>query len=253
MKKRLVDQHTIQGLRHVLLKARGPSQGAEEDYEKAYDFWLEMWRSTFAEVNADITLRSDTFLTQREVSAIFLHDQVIALMMYDFRDLRLKAHRDLSYFHQYPPEVLNLLASKGYDQVMTLGQMTVHPDWRRSKVGPFMSELLASISIKRFLGSTAPVMLAITRNDRGTQGLGYRFGAVPLAEGHEAYGIPSDAIVIYRDKATGSDMPGMNEIADRLWHGTRVARLFSEMPPGLAKERAENEVVVLMPGAVRVR
>lgn len=241
-----IDKQTLQSLRHVLLKARGPGQGTEEDYDKAYSFWLEMWRSTFSEVHADINLQSDLFVTQREVSAIFLRDQVIALQMFDFRDLRLKAHRDLSYFQQFPSEVLTLLLDQGYQQIMRLGQMTVHPDWRRNKVGPFMSELLGGIAINRFLGSTASVMIAITRNDRGTQDLGYSYGAVPLRQGHEAYGIPSDVIAIYRDKARATSMPGMVPVVERLWRETTVARLFSDLPPALSKDAAENDLVVVV-------
>ncbi|MFT3926260.1 MAG: hypothetical protein QM778_27185 [Myxococcales bacterium] len=247
-----IDKQTVQSLRHVLLKARGPGRGTEEDYDKAYSFWLEMWRSTFSEVQADINLQSDMFLTQREVSAIFMGDQVVALQMFDFRDLRLKAHRDLSYFRHFPSEVLKLLLDQGYEQVMSLGQMTVHPDWRRNKVGPFMSEVLAGIAINRFLSTSAAVMVAITRNDRSTQELGYRFGAVPLRRGHEAYGIPSDVIVIQRDKAKGTEMAGMATIIDRLWRESRVARLFSDLPPALNRNTADNDLDVVLVNESRI-
>ena len=102
----------------MLLKARTPGVGTEGDYEKAYEFWLEMWRRTFSEVDPDIQLNSDLFVTQREVSAVFLHDQVIALMGYDFRDIGLKAHRDLSYFRNYPTEVLDELQREVGGQLM---------------------------------------------------------------------------------------------------------------------------------------
>jgi len=232
----LIDKETVQSMRHVLLKARGPGRGTEEDYDKAYSFWLEMWRSTFSEVHADINLQSDLFVAQREVSAIFLRDQVIALQMFDFRDLRLKAHRDLSYFQQIPSEVLTLLLDQGHQQIMRVGQMTVHPDWRRNRVGPFMSELLGSMAIHRYLGSTVSVMIALTRNDRGMQDLGYRFGAVPLRQGHEAYGIPSDVIAFFRDKARTTSVPGIAPIVERLWRELiRVPLLHAQI-----RERVRN-------------
>jgi hypothetical protein len=243
---RQVDERTIRSLRHVLLKARGPGRGTELDYEKAYAFWLEMWRSTFAEVDPSISLTSDTFVNQRELSAVFLRDQVIGLMMYDFRDLRSRAHRDLGYFQHFPRDVVDQLGRYGQGQVMMMGQLTVHPDWRRSKVGPIMSDLLVGLSVKRFLSSAAPVMVAFTRNDRGTQHLGYRFGAVPLREGHEAYGIRSDVIAFYRDRMVDSSLPGLAELTDRLWTDTSVARLFSNMPPALEKSEADNDLVVML-------
>jgi hypothetical protein len=248
-----LDERTTRSLRHVLLKARNPVVGTEGDYEKAYGFWLEMWRSTFSEVDPDIELHSDTFVTQREVSAIFLRDQVIALMMYDFRDLSLRAHRDLSSFKYYPAEVLDVLQHDVKGPVMMAGQFTVHPDFRRGQGGPFMSELLAGIALKRFLGSTTQVMIAFTRNDRGMQDLCYRYGAVPLRKGLSAHGIPSDVIAFYRDRIIDSAVPGMAEHVDRLWYGTNVARLFSDLPPALRREPAENDMVVLMNEAMRGR
>jgi hypothetical protein len=240
--QRQIDDDVLDSLRHVLLKARRPGVGTEDAYEKAYDFWLEMWRNAFAQVNPEILLQSDRFVTQREVSAIFLKDEVIGLAMYDFRDLRLKAHRDLSYFQHYPAEALNLLRDQGHEQVMILGQMTVHPEWRRARVGSFMTDLLAGIAVKRFLDSAAPGMLAITRNDRSMHELGYRFGAVPLCRGHEAYGIPSDVVVVHRERALESNLPGLAELIQRVWQRTSVARQFSDLPPSL-ELRAEEIVI----------
>ncbi len=247
------DERTFRSLRHVLLKARSPEQGTEGDYEKAYAFWLDMWRTTFAEVDPDIELHSDTFVTQREVSAIFLRDQVIALMMYDFRDLNLRAHRELSSFKYYPADVLDRLRHEMKGPVMMAGQFTVRPDWRRGYGGPFISEVLAGIAVKRFMGSTVPAMIALTRNDRGMQDLCYRYGAVPLRTDVNAHGIPSDVIAFYRENVRDSAVPGMAELVDRLWYNTSVTRLFSDLPPALRREPAENDVVLLLDKTAGVR
>jgi hypothetical protein len=243
-----VEDETIRALRHVLLKSRDPAEKVRE-YEKAYAFWLEMWSSTFSEVEPDKTLHSDPFLTLRELSAIFLRDQVVGLMMYDFRDLRVRAHRDLSYIKHYPPEALARLDAQGHYRVMQGGQLTVHPDWRRSKVGTFMSELLVGLSMKRFLASDASVMIAFTRNDRSTQELAYRYGAAPLCTGHTAYGIQSDVIAFYRGQVQESPVPGIQPLVDRLWSTTTVPRSFSNLPPALASD-AEHDLKVVWEGDV---
>jgi hypothetical protein len=236
----------IDSLRHVLLKAREPAPGSERDYERAYAFWLSMWRDTFANVNPNLTLHSDVFLRHREVSVVLSDDQAVGLMMYDFRDLRVRAHRDLSAFAHYPEEVIAALRADGHERVMLMGQLTVHPNWRKQRVGPFMSDALVGLSIKRFLESDSTVMIAFTRNDRGTQKLGYRFGAVPLRENHAAHGIPSDVIAFRRDRVKECPLPGMQEIIERLWLRTCVTPHFSNLPKAL-KVPAANEALAIFP------
>src|ERR1044071_8463796 len=102
--------------RHSLLKAREPAAVFEAAYEKAYAFWLDMWRETFATVEPDLTLHSDVFLRHREMSAIFLEVRPIGLIMYDFRDLTVRARRDLSYFKHYPQDLLDQLRDQGHPQ-----------------------------------------------------------------------------------------------------------------------------------------
>jgi hypothetical protein len=223
-------QTSLDALSHVLLKAREPSPGQERAYDQAYAFWLAMWRDTFASVEPTLTLHSDVFLRHREVSAIFLHGEPIGLIMYDFRDLNVRAHRDLSYFQHYPSEILEELQARGDGQVMLMGQLTVHPRWRRQSVGPFMSDALVGLSVQRFLASDASTMITFTRNDRGTQKLGYRFGASALKQGHQAHGIDSDVLAFYRDQVRDCPTPGMPDIISRLWRETQVAPRFSNLP-----------------------
>jgi hypothetical protein len=240
-----IDPGTIQSLRHVLLQARSPGPGTETDYERAYAFWFAMWRSTFAEVAPDTVLHSDAFLTQREVSVVLQGERVLGLMMYDFRDLRLKAHRDLGYFSHFPADVIETLKSQGHAQVMMTGQLTVHPDFRKTHAGPFMSDLLMGLSVKRFLSSSLSCKLAFTRNDRGVQDLCYRFGALPLRRGHSAYGLPCDLVAFYRDRACEGNLPGLANVVDRLWATTNLTSLFSALPPALNERPAANDVVVV--------
>jgi hypothetical protein len=226
-------QTSLDSLRHVLLKAREPALGHEHAYEKAYAFWLEMWRDTFAAVQPTLTLHSDVFLRHREMSVIFLEEDPIGLIMYDFRDLSVRAHRDLSYFQHYPLEVVEELRTRGHCQLMLMGQLTVHPRWRRQSVGPFVSDALVGLSIKRFLASEASTMITFTRNDRSTQRLGYSFGAAALRQGHEAHGIASDVLAFHRDTVCECPTPGMAEVIARLWLDTQVAQRFSNLPASL--------------------
>jgi GNAT superfamily N-acetyltransferase len=237
------DEKSVHALRHVLFKARAPIPGLEREYELAYDFWLSMWRSTFREVGAAVELHSDVFLLHDEVSAILQGDRVVGLMLYDYRDLRVTAHRDLSNFSHYPPGTLEHLQSQGVHRVMLAGQLTVHPEWRRSRVGPFMSETLTSLAIKRFLSSHATAAIAFTRNDRNTQELAYRLGAMPLRKGHRAYGIASDVVAFYRDRVRESPTPQVACAVNRLWERTPAPQYFARLPAAFT-HRAENTQVI---------
>lgn len=235
-----LDETAVRALRHVLFKTRAPAKGLAGEYERAYAFWRTMWQSTFREVNADVELHSDVFLMHDEASVVLLGDQAVGLMLYDYRDLRVSAHRDLSYFRHYPPDTIETLQAQGVYQVMLAGQLTVHPDWRRRRVGPFMSEALVSLALKRFLSSKFDAMIAFTRNDRNTQELAYRLGARPLRQGHSAYGIASDVVAFYPERVRESPLPQVAGAVRRLWQQTRVPRLSSSVPPALKYRRADN-------------
>jgi GNAT superfamily N-acetyltransferase len=238
--KGLIDDDAVRALRHVLLKTRAPVKGLADDYERAYAFWHTMWQSTFREVNADVELHSDVFLMHDEASVVLLGDQPVGLMLYDYRDLRVAAHRDISFFTHYPPDTLEALQAQGVCQVMLAGQLTVHPDWRRRRVGPFMSEALVSLALRRFLSSKADAMIAFTRNDRNTQELAYRRGARPLRQNHSAYGIASDVVAFYPEHVRESPQPQIADAVRRLWQQTRVPKVSPSVPSTLKQRRADN-------------
>lgn len=228
-------------LRHTLIGTHNPPPSQLLDYERSYEFWAETWRATFAEVDAKAVPHSDPFLRQREISTVFDGDSVAGMMMYDWRDLRLRAHREMSFFQDYPDAALARLLAEGHGQVMLMGQLAVHPAWRRSRVGPLMADTLVGLCVRRFLASKASVMVAVTRNDRGTQRLGYRFGAKPLAVGHVAHGIGADAIAFYRDCVHDSDEPAIAELVERLWNGNGAACELSPAPAALMVSPSNDE------------
>jgi hypothetical protein len=225
-----LDEHELGQLRYVLLKTRGPERGSESEYEIAYRFWFEMWRSTYAELDSGITLWSDTFLGMSEASVVFLGDQAVGLIMYDWRDLRLRAHRDTKFFQNFPAATLDALGARIDGPAMCLGQLTVHPDFRKNRIGGLMSELLVSLSTRRFLASDSPVMLALTRNDRGVNELAFRHGAVALEQGLENHGIGADVVAFYRDRACDSPLPGIASLVDCLWRAIEPSRTPPNFP-----------------------
>lgn len=225
-----LDEGELGRLRYVLLKTRSPERGGESDYEAAYRFWFEMWRTTYAELDSSITLWSDTFLGMNEASVVFHSDEPVGLIMYDWRDVRLRSHRDTKFFQNFPETTLDALGARIDGPVMCLGQLTVRQDFRKNRIGGLVSELLVSFSTRRFLASDSPVMLALTRNDRGINELAFRHGAIALEQGLQNHGIGADVVAFYRDRACDSPLPGISPLVERLWSGADPTRTFTNFP-----------------------
>ena len=202
-----VDETLLRSMRYVVLHTAGPVPGQRRAYEQVYAFWRETWHATFAEVAPGRELLSDGFVLHQEACAIFRNERVIGLMLRDFRDLRLRAHRELAVFQHYPPSALDALCDRGLHRVMVTAQLSVHPEFRRRTVGPMVSDALMALSVNRFLASSAAVMVGVTRNDRGVDRLAYRFGAVPLVADLETYGIPSDVVAFHREHMRAYSLP----------------------------------------------
>lgn len=159
---------------------------------------------------------SDEFMCQ-EIVCIFHKDVVIGLFMFDWYNLSFAAHREHSYFRHYPPFILDQLQHLSHAQVMTMGNLTIAPSWRKSQIGFGASEILLGLATKRFLASPATALITYTRNNRKTHELVYRHGGVPLLQGHMSYGHESDIIAIYRETVKPTSITGIPELVELFW------------------------------------
>lgn len=185
--------------------------------ENAYQFWRSQWDQTFEELKVSKKNWSDEFL-DRELVGLFDGEKPVGLMLYRFLDLSRPSSRDVSYFHNYPPEVLEkVLAPKDYVQIPT--HMTMDPEWTKTKTDYPISELLISFCLLGFLEkSQAQRMLGYLRKNRSTHKIFYRHGAIAIAENVKAYNVEVDFAVIPRHTARLSTLTNCDQLALYFWN-----------------------------------
>lgn len=195
--------------------------GSEWYYEAAYLFWRDIILEGLISENLQqqaAHLTSDEFVRQHEIHCLFNERQPVGLFAFCWMDLHYRATWQQNYFSQnYPEELLQRLCDQGHKMVMTMGQLVVDPSWRRSKIGPCVSEILVSFAIKRFLESPASILISFSRNNRKTHEMSYRYGANPLIQDRLSYGIASDILAMYKDSVRPCAFPGIQEATDKLW------------------------------------
>lgn len=231
-----------------LLCLPGQAMWVAPQYEKYYSVVYKLWRDVVIEglhseglFEAAARLSSDGFCSQQEIHCLFHLDTPVGMFAYRWLDLRFKASIDQSCIKEnYPVEIIDLLQSETEVPVMTMGQMMVHPDWRRVKIGACVTELLAGFAVKRFLESPAEIAISYSRNNRSTHTLCYRYGARPLIKNHVSHGIASDIFAFYRNEICDSPVEGVQTVVNRLYSQRIEASLI---PSFVDKKKAIPSII----------
>ncbi|EKD76870.1 MAG: hypothetical protein ACD_42C00559G0005, partial [uncultured bacterium] len=176
--------NTIATLHCYLLPAKidfcAPSYYTQ--HEKAYRFWHQNIQSALQEEkNDDVAkqLGSDLFFENDEMVVLFDDEHPIGLFMFRWINRRFLMNRELSALtHRFPPNLFTSLAEKNLYHIMLMAHLSVHPAWRKSVINAGVSDLLVDFSLRRLLESKGDVLITTTRNNRGTNTLGFRHGAV---------------------------------------------------------------------------
>jgi len=207
----------VGSLELTVLNTRNPSSEDElQKCESAYRLWKQAWQGTFRELNVERSLFSDDFM-DRELGGLFLGNEAVGLLLYNWFEIDRSYHREHSYFENYPTDLIAELLSSGYKKIMVISYMTLKDDWRKPFTDLPISELLISFCVKRFVESDAQILVGYFRNDRKTNEMFYRHGGIPLIKDVKRYNVDVDFASITKANATDSNVSGVAEIANRLW------------------------------------
>jgi hypothetical protein len=195
--------------------------GFEEYYSATYQLWYQSISEGLTSeglTEQAQALLSDDFLRQNEIHCLFNEALAIGLFAFSWMNLQFVATRKQQYFiKNYPPYLLDQICEQGHHVIMTMGHLSVHPDWRKSKIGFGVVDILMGFAVKRFLESPATLLLTFTRNNRKTHELCYRFGGKPLLKDQVSHTIASDIIAFHKDDVVPSPIEGIHEAVEKLW------------------------------------
>lgn len=196
-----------------------------DQYTNHYNVSYEFWKSGLQRAYKDEgnqqeaeKLTSDDFLRHEELAVLFHRRQPVGLLMFDLINLVNKARLDHSHMKLYPQPLLQQLIDQGHQQAMTVCSLLVSPDWRQSQIGPGVSDILTGFLIRRFLQTSASVILAISRNNRKTNSLIKQYGAVTLSSNLICHNVAADVLAVYRENAHCIDHVEINTVTEILWN-----------------------------------
>ncbi len=229
--------HTITNIDATILNEMScmffPCRGwnCNPQYRPLYEDVYALWKKTMGDALryeskiSEPELLSDEFFRQHEVVAIYYKAQPVGLFIFDWLNLQFKSTREHSYFSNFPNSVLDTLVSRNIKTLMSASHLCVHPDWRRRKIGPGISEICYGIAAKRMFDSNAEALITYTRNDRSIHQIVYDFGGEAIQRNILSHGIPADIIIIHRSKIKPCSKPQIQAAVDRLYQSYLDVRM----------------------------
>ena len=141
-------------------------------------------------------LHSDDFTRQHEIGAIFHGAECIATSSMRWVDLANPLLARDSYFAAWSPQALEVAAAHG-SRICIGSSFTVAAAWRRARGFP-LNELVAALTVDRFLRSDAHTLVGTMRNDRGMNTLAYRSGFEAIERDAKHHGVGVDLVAFHR-------------------------------------------------------
>lgn len=203
-------------------------------HERTYDFWHDIIHTALCEeknFNVANELSSEAFLENDEAVVLFNHDEPIGLFMFRWINTAFKINRDLSALKKrFPSDFLEALNNDQHTHIMLMGQLAVHPNWRKSNAGFGISDMLMYFAVTRFLESTASVLLTTTRNNRRTNDLCYRQGGKKVANNGKVFGVESDIVLFHRDDVSPMQNRQLKILSQQLWQQKKTTWIDIPLP-----------------------
>jgi hypothetical protein len=204
-------ERRVAKLRYVLLSGAKARPEFCPLHNQAYALWQSNWQKTFEDLKSNAKLSADDFVRQNIISALFDGEKAVGLLLHTYLDLNLDAVRAHSYLSTYPCQVVEGLRHSGAAQVLTMEYLTLDKNWRKSKVGVALGEVILGLGVQVLVESGFDSMVVVTRNDRQVNKILYGYGARCLAANLTKHNVSVDLVSL--DK--GKTYPGADSEVNR--------------------------------------
>lgn len=208
-------------LQYVLLPGQRPHPQMRTVYQDVYKFWEEIWETTFKDLDkpADY-LKSDAFTRQDYIGAVLGDGKCLGLCFYRVVDGTMRATARDSYFSNWSETHIQKLRTHG-DKIVIMGNLTVSPEARGTRLGFSMKDLILGTAAKIFTWLEADAMTLAPRRDRNVQRACAMWGAEIIAReipsGHSD--VTVDLMSFFKDSVKACPRPELADLVDTLWEG----------------------------------
>jgi hypothetical protein len=192
-------------------------------YQRTYDLWETVWPQTFKEIAGTGDITSDNFTRQHEVLSLFWKDQCCAMVCHRFVDMAVTSFLRDSYFKfwGWSDEALKKLMANG-TKIALGSQITIHPDFRKLKLGGQVKELITGLSLRSFQGRSFDAVAGMMRNDKGLDRVFYDCGAFPLVKDVSSRNFKLDFVAFFpKLRPIQVDLLIKDDV-ERIWNNRRI-------------------------------
>lgn len=177
-------ENWMKDCRYLLMPARHPVSGYEQEYFDTYHVWRQAWEKFRKEAGISGALYSDGFVLPDEIGALFYQQKCVGLCSFTYGNLNQGPMPDFSWFG--PWDELSYQRLKNISpNAMICSQFTVGPDFSGKGHIVRWKEMLFLFAFMRFERSLADVMAGCLNITRSMQNLcGENSGATVLNPEH---------------------------------------------------------------------
>ncbi|OGT44008.1 MAG: hypothetical protein A3F13_04600 [Gammaproteobacteria bacterium RIFCSPHIGHO2_12_FULL_40_19] len=231
-----IDTALLKSLRCFLLPAKNEfcHPAFFSQYEKTYSFWHATIEQALREeknIDEANNLGGDPFIENDEAVILFAENEPVGLFMFHWINTQFTANRQRHALKdRFPENFLDALFEKKLHHLMLMGQLAVHPQWRKSSAGFGITDMLMDFAVTQFLESNADVLLTTTRNNRRTNDLCYRHGGRKIADNAEVFHVESDIVMFERHDVKPIELQSLRQITHQLWKDKIVAWVDMPLP-----------------------
>jgi len=195
-------------------------------YEKAYILWKEVWGHVInVEMGKSTRLFSDEISKQSKIVSLFFDNIAVGVAFYKIRDLDSIVSLDDSFFRFWPQDSINKLKALSSKRISLASNFTVHPDFRKSRMGICWKGLLLQSFVNEFaMEEEAEVMTTAARKIRSNEKLCFKHGATVLSHDIPYLtldGLPIDgeiADLVVWDKRGDKILQSNNQLSLAVWN-----------------------------------
>lgn len=209
----------VSKLQYYLLSARNPLPDQIEIHDKAFKFWLSIWKPTLAELKCDDSHLHEDFIRQDLVSCICYNGEVVGVLLFSFFRLGPEAVMKFRYMKDnFNDFYFKKIQAYGVQSVMSMQYLAVHQDWRGKKnpAAPISILLLGLAHKVRDLHSI-DAAIAPARRDHGASDLSVAQGGDRIQERVLSHNVECDLIANIKGRTHAYPDPEIQNLIDYLW------------------------------------
>ena len=213
----MTTQFDVMNLRYSAISGKASYLSRERELrKKSWEMWEPFWRDIYASVGSEYKPNPDDFLRQDIIHVLEHNEKVVGLLCSSFYDLTCEINQRHSYMKFYNLDFFQHLIKADRSQTMTFEYLSLHPDFRKSKINLALAPILFRCGIEFFKQSRADSMIVTARNDVKVNEILYGLGFHAVQEKTLQRNFECDLIALFKEDCR--DLRGQEQsIFQTLW------------------------------------